>query len=109
MSQIMWRTAVVLSLSIISSACSAPRPEPASANSTLVFLTREGCANSARMLANLDVALRSLNRSGAYQVVDQGALPKTDARSGYATPTLLYNNRDVFGLPEPTPPYPEPT
>jgi len=105
----MWRTVVLLSLATISVTCRASRPEPASTKPTLVFLTRDGCANSAKMLANLDAALRTLNRSAEYQVVDQGTLPKTDARLGYPTPTLLYNNHDVFGLPEPTPPYPEPT
>jgi hypothetical protein len=44
-----------------------------------------------------------------YVVVDLDTLAKTDARSGYPTPTLLYRNRDVFGMPEPTPPVPEPS
>jgi hypothetical protein len=44
-----------------------------------------------------------------YAVVDLDTLPDTDARRGYPTPTLLYANRDVFDLPEPKPPFPEPT
>lgn len=105
----MWRIVVLLSVAILSTGCSPSRSEPPSAKSGLVFLTRDGCANSAKMLANLDTALRTLHRPADYQVVDQGILPKTDARTGYSTPTLLYDNHDVFGLPEPTPPYPEPT
>ena len=75
----------------------------------LVFLTREGCVNSATMRTNLEEALRILHRPVTYQLIDQGALAPTDARAGYPTPTLLAGNRDVFGMPTPTPPFPEPT
>lgn len=44
-----------------------------------------------------------------YQVLDLASLPASDSRLGYPTPTLLYANRDLFGMPEPTPPFPEPT
>jgi hypothetical protein len=44
-----------------------------------------------------------------YEVLDLDTLPDTDARRGYPTPTLLYESRDVFGLPEPQPSLPEPT
>lgn len=43
-----------------------------------------------------------------YQVIDVATLHPTDPRSGYPTPTLLYEGRDLFGLPEPQPPFPEP-
>jgi hypothetical protein len=33
----------------------------------------------------------------------------TDPRTGYPTPTVLYKNRDLFGMPPPTPPFPEPS
>jgi len=36
-------------------------------------------------------------------------LPADDIRRGYPTPTLLFANRDVFGLAVPTPPLPQPT
>jgi hypothetical protein len=75
----------------------------------LVFLTRGGCVNSAKMRASLTAALQALNRPGAFAAVDQDTLPANDPRTGYPTPTLLYRNRDVFGMPEPAPPYPEPT
>jgi hypothetical protein len=74
-----------------------------------VFVTREGCENTPALRRNLDAALTALNLPLDYQVVDFAALPATDARRGYPTPTLLYANRDLFGFPEPAPPFPAPT
>ena len=64
---------------------------------------------STQMQANLDAAAHRFTPAISYQVVDQDKLPKTDPRTGYPTPTLLYADRDVFGMAEPKPPYPEPT
>jgi hypothetical protein len=36
-----------------------------------------------------------------YQFIDSGTLPDGDVGRGYPTPTILYNNRDVCGMPEP--------
>jgi hypothetical protein len=36
-------------------------------------------------------------------------LSSTDVRRGYPTPTLLYADRDVFGMSVPKPPLPDPT
>src|SRR5437870_982380 len=66
----------------------------------LVFVTRDGCVNTPDMLINLDDALRALKLPLDYQVVNLGTLPATDVRSGYPTPTVLYRNRDLFGMPE---------
>jgi hypothetical protein len=74
-----------------------------------VFLTRGGCVNTETMRARLDEALKSMGSTLKYAVVDLDTLADTDARRGYPTPTLLHENRDVFGLPEPKPPLPEPT
>ena len=75
----------------------------------LVFLTREGCVNTVTMRANLDSALKALNRSSGYALVDLDTLAKNDPRTGYPTPTILMADHDLFGLPKPAPPYPEPT
>ena len=75
----------------------------------LVFVTRDGCVNTPDMLLNLDDALRALELPLDYQVVNLGTLPATDPRSGYPTPTVLYQNRDLFGMREPTPAFPEPS
>lgn len=74
----------------------------------LVFLTREGCANTPVLLANLKAVAESFDLPVDYEVLDQGTLSPTDGRVGYPTPTILYDNRDLFGLPKPEPPFPAP-
>lgn len=92
---------------LIASGCTkAPRADSAR---TLVLLTRDGCAMSSVLKSNLDLALDSLKTTLSYQVIDEATLPSTDPRSSYPTPTILYRDRDLFGLPEPTPPFPQPT
>lgn len=75
----------------------------------LVFLTRDGCSNTDRMRANLDEALASLGQPIAYEMLSLESLSESDVRIGYPTPTLLLDGRDLFGMPEPTPPLPGPT
>jgi hypothetical protein len=99
----MWRLAIlVLGLS------AALADKPTSVKADLVFLTRDGCVNTPDMVNNLDDALESLGWPTDYQYIDVGKLPKTDARTGYPTPTLLWKGRDLFGIPLPKPPFPEP-
>src|SRR6266851_6381058 len=88
-------------------ATATDKPKPRSMKTDLVFVTRDGCVNTPDMLNNVDDALRALGLRLDYQVVDLGKLAATDARAGYPTPTVLYRNRDLFGMPEPTPPFPE--
>jgi hypothetical protein len=85
----------------------APSTEPSTKG--LVFLTRSGCVNTTVMRGNLDEALKALGLAAGYEVVDQDTLPETDVRRGYATPTLLYADRDVFGMSVPKLPLPAPT
>ena len=104
----------ILVLVALMYACGSPAtskhaPPTGPQASQLVFLTREGCAATARMRTNVDEALKSLGVATSYQVVDLDGLPASDVRRGYPTPTLLYGNRDVFGLPAPKPPLPDPT
>ena len=75
----------------------------------ITFLTRDDCAHTVTMRRNLDEALALLGARTDYQVLDLSTLPETDVRGGYPTPTVLYDNRDLFGMPEPKPPIPEPT
>lgn len=85
------------------------RMKPKSTRGDLTFITRDGCVNTPDMFLNLDDAVRNLGLALDYEVVDLGKLPKTDARIGYPTPTVLYRNHDLFDMPVPTPPYPDPT
>ena len=72
----------------------------------LVFLTRDGCVNTPDMLNNLDDALKALGWPRFdYRFVHIDKLPKSDVRTGYPTPTLLWKGRDIFGMPVPKPPY----
>ena len=75
----------------------------------LAFLTRQDCPLAARMRARLDEALERMGRPANYVAIDVTTLSKTDARRAYPTPTVLYAGRDLFGMPEPRPPFPTPT
>lgn len=75
----------------------------------LVFLTRSGCVNTSTMRTHLDAALTALGRPLTYEVVDVDALPATDQRGGYGTPTVLYRRRDIFGMLAPSAPHPPAT
>jgi hypothetical protein len=85
----------------------APSAEPSAKG--LVFLTRGGCVNTTAMRGNLDEALKALGVAAGYEVVNLDTLAETDVRRGYPTPTLLYADRDVFGMSVPKPPLPGPT
>jgi hypothetical protein len=93
-------------LALLACACGHP---PAGHVPTLALLSREGCMMTDALRTNLDAAIRALGVPLRYEVIDLSTLPRTDARVGYPTPTLLLDGRDLFGLPEPTPPFPEPT
>ena len=47
--------------------------------------------------------------SEPFEIIDQETLPADDVRRGYPTPTILVRGADLFGLPEPEPPFPAPT
>ena len=73
------------------------------------FLTREGCVNTTIMRERLDEAVKGAKLQVTYEVVDLDKLSETDFRRGYPTPSVLYDNADLFGFPKPTPPFPDPT
>jgi hypothetical protein len=75
----------------------------------LTFLTRGECPNTPAMRANVDAALTAPGLPLDYAEVDLDTLPSTDARTGYPIPTVLYRERDLFGMAAPTPPFPDPT
>jgi hypothetical protein len=75
----------------------------------LEFLTRDGCRNTAQVLDNLKSAISSGKLRAQLTLVHLEALPPEDPRRGHPTPTILMDGRDIFGLPAPRPPFPEPS
>ncbi|HYN09784.1 MAG TPA: hypothetical protein VES67_20545 [Vicinamibacterales bacterium] len=104
----MHRAALILGLALAVSASAESWSQKRSMKE-LTLLTRDDCVNTAKIRTNLDKALKELNWSADYQVIDLGTLAAADARTGYPTPTLLYKSRDIFGMPVPKPPYNSPT
>jgi hypothetical protein len=96
---------------LLAFACAKPQPSARQIRNggRLVFLTREGCVQTDTMRARLDESLKAMNPPLDFQVVDLATLKRDDPRTGYPTPTLLFADVDLFGMPTPTPPYPEPT
>jgi hypothetical protein len=70
----------------------------------LVFLTRDGCVNTARMRSSLDEALKALALPTNYALINVDRLESSDRRRGYGTPTVLYNGHDLFGMAAPPAP-----
>lgn len=103
---------IVMALAGLATACSrAAQPQPIDRPPVekLVFLTRQGCVNTTTMRANFDDALNTLGLSHQYQFIDTDSLAPSDPRGGYGTPTVLYDGRDLFDMPEPPVPHPPPT
>lgn len=71
-----------------------------------MFLTRDGCVNTATMRANFDAALQRIGWPTEYLFIDADTLPESDSRGAYGTPTILVNDRDLFGMGEPPTPHP---
>jgi len=67
------------------------------------LLIRKGCAQSPEMRENLAAAYRLKGREPAFETVDAAALRASDPRTGYGTPTILEDGRDLFGMPEARP------
>ena len=106
------RLAVLVGVVIVTAACATPpQQEPSDKPSmkNLVFLTRQGCVNTVTMRENLDEALKALALPNDYQFIDADTLQPSDGRGGYGTPTVLYEGRDLFEMPEPPVPHPPPT
>lgn len=62
------------------------------------------CPNTPAMRDSLGAALASLGTDWNFTDTDQEKLPEGDVRRGYPTPTVLVNDRDLYGLPVPTAP-----
>jgi hypothetical protein len=63
------------------------------------------CMYAPAMMLNLNEALHVLDWPTDYQFIDTERLPTMDPMRGYPSPTLLWRGTEIFGLPEPTPPF----
>lgn len=90
--------------------CTAPGTQPArsaavnSAQPKIELLGFEGCPNTPELRTNLTAALASIGKGWTFTDTDQEKLPEGDLRRGYPTPTVLVNDRDLYGLPVPAAP-----
>lgn len=108
-----WKARLCLVVLLVS-ACTQREPHQTSeltsttvepTNARISFLGREGCVNTPKLLANLESALEASSITIEYATFDQLKLPESDPRRGYPTPTILLDGEDIFGLPEPEPPF----
>jgi hypothetical protein len=83
--------------------------KPTSLKADLVLVTRADCVTTPDMIFNTEDALKALGWPQDFHSIDISTLPKTDERTGYPTPTLLWKGKDIFGMPVPKPPYGGPT
>ena len=70
----------------------------------IVFLTREGCAGTPLMRARFEEALRKKGLPEAFRVIDMDEVDEDDVRTGYGTPTVLIDGKDLMGAPAPKEP-----
>lgn len=61
-----------------------------------------GCPNTPTMRNHLTAALASIGKGWTFADIDQEAMPTDDIRRGYATPTILIDGQDLYGLPAPS-------
>jgi hypothetical protein len=75
----------------------------------LTLLTCSECSAGLELRRRLHEALQQLGVKPIFSVVDAGSLSRTDPRAAYPAPTVLWRDRDLFGVPQPPAPYPAPT
>lgn len=61
----------------------------------------QGCPNTPVIRENLQTALKAVGGL-TFTDVNQEALPASDIRRGWPTPTILVNGRDLFGMSPPS-------
>ena len=70
----------------------------------IVLLTRDGCPGTPIMRERLEEALRKKGLPESFSVVDLGDVDEDDVRTGYGTPTVLVDGKDLMGAPSPVAP-----
>lgn len=91
----------LLTLAAVLVGCTAPHVHVGPME--LEFLTRDGCGGSEELRANLDEVLADLGPHVSLEVIDVETLGADDPRTGYGTPTILRDGKELFGGPRPAP------
>lgn len=91
--------ALCLFVTLIGMAIAVPKGQHVPPKIELLMF--DGCPNSPKMKANLQVAMKSLHLTQKIKVVDILKLPAGDVRKGYGAPTVLLGGKDLFGRPTP--------
>jgi len=69
---------------------------------TIQVLYFDGCPNTPPVIQSAKAAARDLGDDWRVEAIDLESLSEDDTRRGYGSPTVLYQDRDLFGLPTPT-------
>ena len=93
----------VLLAGCLRACCTAPQPTAEQTHNAVAPLTIEllafpSCHNLAAMRMSLHDALETIGARWAVHEVNQEALPETDPRRGWPSPTILVNGQDLFGM-----------
>ena len=64
----------------------------------------QGCPNTPIVRERLRAAIAAIHSRWTFSDIDQETLARDDLRRGYATPTILVDGRDLYGLPVPSEP-----
>ncbi len=70
----------------------------------LIVLSFDGCPNSPEVLRAAHEAANTLGTGWTVHRIDIESLPPDDIRRGYGSPTILWNEHDIFGAPIPSSP-----
>ena len=98
----LWRLIAIVS--VLCSCGAAPRQNQplVPAMPVIELLSFADCPNTPVLRAARGNAWALPGRGWTFTETNQERLPESDIRRGYPTPTVLVNQRDLFGLPEPT-------
>ena len=69
---------------------------------TIQVLYFDGCPNTPPVIEAARAVAEDLGEDWEVEMIDLESLPQRDTRRGYGSPTILFEDRDLFGLPEPT-------